>query len=67
MLHIEIFNQIHHLIGTPYVDSVKAYINELTGLRVEKRGLGPDNLLKKNQLVQIVTRDDEIVWFEIFQ
>ncbi|POA38100.1 hypothetical protein [Pseudomonas sp. GW456-12-1-14-TSB6] len=66
MIHIEIFNKIHHLIGTPYVESVEVYIAELTGFRVEKQRL-VDNAMKKYQLVQVVTRDDKIVWFEIFK
>jgi hypothetical protein len=62
----EMFTKIHHLIGTPYVESVKAYITELTGFRVANQDATPGGLLIKRQLVQIVTRDDKIVWFEIF-
>lgn len=64
MTQIEVFNKIHHLIGTPYLASVKAYITELTGYWVFGPGERPLTLdIKPNTLTILSNAEGNILWF----
>ncbi|MCH4899743.1 MULTISPECIES: hypothetical protein [Pseudomonas] len=68
MTKIEAFNKIHHLIGTPYVETVKAYINELTGFTANGPIQGPDNLRARYRTVDIfICNEGKILSFQIHE
>ena len=64
MTHFEIFYKIQHLIRTPYVESVKAYINELTGYTVNGPGERGGTLEIRPMTLNIISNDEgTIIWF----